>query len=399
MVMRPLSKSMIVPARVAALAAAAVWANGCSQPPPSNASATAKVSAPAPAAGNSVTNLEANAEPPVIIAPPPATAQAAVLGDSGLPPAGQAIDRAQWAPASLGPGGYDPALVRFEVVLDRAGFSPGAIDGKKGDNLDHAITAFAQARGLDAAGDPGSAVWRTLIGADSAPVMQAYVITAADEAGPFIGPPPKDYRALASLPALGYASPKQELAERFHMDPNLLTALNPGVDLARAGQTILVAAPREGARAYAAKRVEVDKTNGQVRAYGADGALLAAYPASVGSTERPAPSGDFAVTAVAPHPAYYYDPTRLTFTPTGARGKLRIAPGPNNPVGSTWIALNIPTYGIHGSPDATLVGKRQSHGCVRLTNWDAVELGKAVSKGTEVDFVGGKLALPNPPRR
>jgi len=125
-----------------------------------------------------------------------------------------------------------------------------------------------------------------------------------------------------------------------------------------------------------------------VRAFGPDGKLVAFYPASVGSTERPAPSGVFAVASVAPHPAYYYDPARLTFTAAGAKGNLRIAPGPNNPVGLTWIALTIPTYGIHGSPDPTTIGKHQSHGCVRLTNWDAVELGKAVKKGVQVVFVG-----------
>ena len=139
---------------------------------------------------------------------------------------------------------------------------------------------------------------------------------------------------------------------------------------------------------YQASRIEVDKTNDQVRVFGADGKLAAEYPATVGSTERPAPSGVFAVTAVAPHPAYFYDPARLTFTPTGAKGKLRIAPGPNNPVGSTWIALTVPTYGIHGAPDPTEIGKQQSHGCVRLTNWDAAELGKAVKKGVPVNFVG-----------
>ena len=132
----------------------------------------------------------------------------------------------------------------------------------------------------------------------------------------------------------------------------------------------------------------MDKTNNEVRAYDAGDQLVAFYPATVGSTERPAPSGVFSVVAVAPPPAYFYDPSRLTFTPEGAKGKLRIAPGPNNPVGLTWIALNIPTYGIHGAPDPSLIGKRQSHGCVRLTNWDAVELGKAVKRGVKVDFVG-----------
>jgi lipoprotein-anchoring transpeptidase ErfK/SrfK len=139
-------------------------------------------------------------------------------------------------------------------------------------------------------------------------------------------------------------------------------------------------------------RIEVDKSDDEVRAFGSDGKLLAFYPATVGSAERPAPSGVFAVTSVAPHPAYFYDPARLTFAPEGAKGKLRIAPGPNNPVGSTWIALSIPTYGIHGSPDPTLIGKRQSHGCVRLTNWDAAELGKSVKKGVVVAFIGQEKA-------
>ena len=131
----------------------------------------------------------------------------------------------------------------------------------------------------------------------------------------------------------------------------------------------------------------MDKAANVVRAYGDGGQLVAYYPASVGSAERPAPSGTFAVRAVAPHPAYYYDPKRLTFTPEGVTGKLRIAPGPNNPVGSTWIALTIETYGIHGTPDPTMIGKHQSHGCVRLTNWDVMKLAGMVRRGTPVDFV------------
>jgi lipoprotein-anchoring transpeptidase ErfK/SrfK len=172
------------------------------------------------------------------------------------------------------------------------------------------------------------------------------------------------------------------------MDPKLLEALNPGADFTRVGDVLLVAAPRVGPRALTVARIEVDKSDEALRAYGPDGKLVAFYPASVGSTERPAPSGVFEVTSVAPRPAYFYDPARLTFTPKGAAGKLRIAPGPNNPVGLTWIALSIPTYGIHGSPDPTTIGKHQSHGCVRLTNWDAVELGDAVKKGVQVAFVG-----------
>ena len=171
------------------------------------------------------------------------------------------------------------------------------------------------------------------------------------------------------------------------MDPALIKSLNPGADLSAAGTTVLVAAPRSGDLPEV-KRIEVDKDERAVRAYDAEGKLLALYPASVGSAERPAPSGTWAVNAVAPRPVYYYDPKRLTFGRQEAKGKLKIAAGPNNPVGSTWIDLTKDTFGIHGSPDPEIIGKRQSHGCVRLTNWDAAELGKAVTKGVEVSFVG-----------
>ncbi len=321
---------------------------------------------------------------------------AAGAADASLPAAGKAIDAAMFQPVPAKASARlacDPMLLKAEVLLDRAGFSPGVIDGKGGTNLQHALEAFAVAHGLTSDGSLDAGTWNALTAADAAPAVQSYVITAGDEAGPFIGTPPKDYQALSKLPALGYTTPLQELSEKFHMDQRLLQALNPGADFSKVGQTLLVAAPRAGPRDMQVTRIEVDKSDDEVRAFGSDGKLLAFYPATVGSTERPAPSGVFSVVAVAPHPAYFYDPARLTFTPAGAMGRLRIAPGPNNPVGSTWIALTIPTYGIHGAPDPTEIGKRQSHGCVRLTNWDAVELGKAVKKGVQVAFVGQDKAV------
>jgi len=391
--------------RVASAVLVLALAGACSDethPTAQNSAAPAKVAsaapppvvaAPPPTAGNVIAS--ANAPAPVLEAAIPANAFAAdaaartaSLDTADLPPAAQAINQAAPpAPRARRAAGYDPVLLRLQVLLDRAGFSPGAIDGRDGTNLKRAIGAYAQAHGLTSSGAPSPELWDQLTGADSGPVVQAYRITPDDEAGPFIGTPPKNYEALAKLPALSYSSPEQALAERFHMSQKLLEALNPKADYRRAGTLIVVTAPGTPPT-YDATRIEVDKTNDEVRAFGADGQLAAVYPATVGSTERPAPSGHFAVVAVAKHPAYYYDPARLTFTPTGAKGKLRIAPGPNNPVGSTWIALNIPTYGIHGAPDPTEIGKQQSHGCIRLTNWDAAELAKAVKKGVPVDFVG-----------
>lgn len=306
-------------------------------------------------------------------------------------PEAQAIDAAAYPAAAADKTATMRMLIKAEVLLDRARFSPGVIDGKTGGNLHLAVAAFEQAHGLAVDGALDPQVWTALTQADSAPVMQDYTITAADVAGPFIDKVPTTSEAMAKLDHLSYTGPVEALAEKFHMDEALLKSVNPDATFA-AGSTIVVVVPRSGKLASVA-RIEVDKTNGQLRAYGADDALVATYPATVGSTSRPAPSGEWAVNTVAPNPTWNYDSSRLTFA-SGKKQKFQIAAGPNNPVGSMWIDLTKDTYGIHGTPDPRLVGKTASHGCVRLTNWDANELGAAVKKGTKVVFVGAAAKVP-----
>jgi lipoprotein-anchoring transpeptidase ErfK/SrfK len=173
------------------------------------------------------------------------------------------------------------------------------------------------------------------------------------------------------------------------MDLDLLRALNAGRRFDQAGETVLVAnvavADMKPDAVTKAATVEVDKERRQVRALAQDGALLAVYPASIGSQEKPAPTGTFAVRAVAENPTYTYNPA-YAFKGVQAKQAFTIQPGPNNPVGTIWIDLTAETFGIHGTPEPAEVGKTASHGCVRLTNWDVEELARMVEKGTKVVF-------------
>jgi lipoprotein-anchoring transpeptidase ErfK/SrfK len=175
------------------------------------------------------------------------------------------------------------------------------------------------------------------------------------------------------------------LAEKFHIDPGLLTRLNPKASLETAGTKIMVPNVAKNASQAKVAKVVVDKSARTVRALDGDGKLISFYPASVGSEERPAPSGTRPIHSVAENPTYHYSP-ELKFKGVKTQKPFTIAAGPNNPVGNTWIDLG-DSYGIHGTPEPQRISKTESHGCVRLTNWDAEALGKMVQKGTKVEFI------------
>jgi len=270
-----------------------------------------------------------------------------------------------------------------QVLLDHSGHSPGVIDGVMGGNTRRAIEAFQRANGMAADGQISAAVLERLRGAGSANILQRHTITDEDVAGPFVAVP-GDMESQAELKTLAYESPAEGIAEKFHMAQAFLEVLNPGADFGRAGTEITVIVPGKDEVGAAVARIEIDKAESRLRAYGTDGKLLVTYPATIGSSTFPSPDGAMEVTAVAPAPTYHFDPEGREWGPDK---KLTIAAGPNNPVGGTWIDLSKEGYGIHGTPDPNLIGKTASHGCVRLTNWDAAALAKAVSKGTKVEFV------------
>lgn len=273
-----------------------------------------------------------------------------------------------------------PAVAKLEILLDRVGASPGVIDGYDGENLRKAISALQLMVGAQPDGLLSPELLQSLKQDDA--VIGSYTITPEDIAA--IGPPiPSDYGQMAAMQFLGFTSVAEELAERFHMDQAFLEQLNPGSKFV-AGEAVfgaITGPPKQGKVA----RIEADKTTRQVRAYDADGKLLAAYPATIGSTSTPSPSGTHTVMAVVHNPTYTYNPD-VNFKQGSNDKVLTIPAGPNGPVGSTWIDLSEPTFGIHGTPEPSKIDKTASHGCVRLTNWDAEELAGMVSKGVTVEF-------------
>jgi lipoprotein-anchoring transpeptidase ErfK/SrfK len=276
-------------------------------------------------------------------------------------------------------------LIKLQVLLDRAHNSPGVIDGLSGPNFTKALAIFETQHHLPTGLDAKSVAALEAVGGGS--ILGKYVITAEDQKGPFIGHLPSDIYAQSKLGKMGYTSPEQEISERFHMSPGLIEALNPDADFSKAGTTLTVVRPHSGGLGAKVARIEVDKAHDEVLAYGADDTLVASFPSTIGSVDHPAPDGGYTVAYIRPDPTYTYDPKVLTWGPKD-KGRFTIEPGPNNPVGVVWIGLSKPTYGIHGSPNAELIGKSSSHGCVRLTNWDAWDLGVAVKRGAKVQFTG-----------
>jgi lipoprotein-anchoring transpeptidase ErfK/SrfK len=275
----------------------------------------------------------------------------------------------------------DPAIVRLQVLLDRAGSSPGVIDGFYGENVSKAIAGAEAMLGLPVDGkfDPEVAA---LIEHDE-PLVGTYNI-AADDGRDIVKSIPKDYAKQASMEHLGFISIAEKLSERFHMDIDLLKVLNPGSQFG-IGDSVLVTAPGRPLEGKV-KRIEAQVRSGQVFAYDDADKLIAVYPATIGSDDNPSPSGTHKVNGVARMPKYTYNP-KVNFQQGQNKKILNLPSGPNNPVGTVWIDLSEPTYGIHGTPDPNKIDKAGSHGCIRLANWDVEELAAMVKPGVMVDIV------------
>ena len=275
-------------------------------------------------------------------------------------------------------GAKGAAVTRAQILLDQAHFSCGEIDGEFGSNLEKAVTAFQHDRRLPDSGAVDEPTWDALNAAHT-PALIPYTISAEDVKGPFAHSIPEDMEQQAALPALSYTSPLEELAERFHVAPALLRQLNPEAKFA-AGEQVTVPNVLTVPPGHAA-RVVVSKSKSAVSAYDAAGRLLAFYVATIGSRHDPLPIGEWKVRSVLRNPTFHYNPD-LFWDARAGDEKASIKPGPNNPVGLVWIDLSKEHYGIHGTPEPSRIGHATSHGCIRLTNWDALELAAMIRPGT-----------------
>jgi len=275
-----------------------------------------------------------------------------------------------------------PGVLRAQVLLDRAHFSIGEIDGVMGTNALHAVAGFRAARGLPSGNSIDAEVWKAL-NVDSAPALVEYALSENDVKGPFV-PIPADMMAKAKLTRLGYASPLEGIAEKFHISPALLQKLNPGKSFKDPGQKIFVPNVSAVLEAKAA-RVIVSKSDSTVKVLDDAGKVIAQYPATSGSEHDPLPIGEWQITGVFKNPKFNYNPD-LFWDANPKDTKASIPAGPNNPVGVVWIDISKEHYGIHGTPSPALIGHAESHGCIRLTNWDALELAGMVAKGTPLSL-------------
>ncbi len=283
-----------------------------------------------------------------------------------------------------------PSVLRAQVLLDRANFSPGSIDGRWGKNSEIAVHWFQREEGIPPTGTIDEQTFRLLAGRANGPALVQHTLTADDVSGPFTKIP-EDVYEKEKLDCLCYETLTEKLGERFHVSPAMLVRLNPGVDIdtLQAGAQILVPnvnPPRPENATKSVAKIVVSVKGNYLHAMDASGNMIRHSPTTVGSEYDPSPNETLNITAIAHDPHFHYQP-KLFAHVDDSEAEAHLKPGPNSPVGIVWMALSKPHFGIHGTSDPESIGYASSAGCVRLPNWEARDLARIVDKGVTVEFV------------
>lgn len=324
----------------------------------------------------------ADPAPPPAASPSDATKEKPAKSQSGK----AGMDKAARKRDRDKPKGPQGLIVKVQVLLARKSISPGEIDGRDGENYRKALAQFRRQNALGEGDRLDEATWAALGGPAATDVVTTYTVTAKDARMRFPRTIPHDFAKQARMKRLDFTGPTEMYAERFHMSEGLLKALNPRLKTLKAGDAISVLQVAHDRPIQPVERMEAVKATGMLVLYGPGDAIIASYPATIGSADTPSPEGEYTVLRIAHDPRYEYDPKK-NFQQGRNTRRLMLPPGPNNPVGTVWIALSKPTFGIHGTPAPSQVSKTSSHGCVRLTNWDAEEVAALIKPGVKMRFV------------
>ncbi|MEK5770809.1 L,D-transpeptidase [Acinetobacter variabilis] len=293
------------------------------------------------------------------------------------------LNNASWY-EDIGKGQF-PVYARAHVMLNNAHASPGAIDGTSGKNTLKAIASFQQMNGIKPTGTLTQETWDALLAKQgSKPAFVEYTITEEDLKGPYAESIPSDYALQAKMKGLYYTRVTEMLGEKFHMDEDFLKKLNPKATFKKAGEKLIVANIRNEVPEDI-HLIVAHKGAKQLYLFNSRNQMIASFPATIGSSSTPSPTGTYKVTGVAKNPWYSYSPSN--FVQGNNKKPLSLPPGPNGPVGNIWIGLSKKSFGIHGTPNPSAISKTASHGCIRLTNWDANDLGRKVKSGVTVRFL------------
>ena len=311
---------------------------------------------------------------------------------------------ARWAAPGTPGSPINGQIFHAQVLLDHAGFSPGPIDGKEGLSFDDAVRGFQKSRGLPVNGKLDGPT-RVALAQINKPSTRMLRVTPEDMAGPYVNPFPKEAEQQAKLKVLAYKTPIEKLAEKFHTTPHTLAALNRPDAVLRAGAVLRFPNALPSSRQYQGlkpehaklfsdlnvdarqpqgDRVVVDKSERVLQVWNGD-KLVAQFPVTMGSSKDPLPLGNWKVTTFAYLPPFHYQPD-LFWDVDDAKAEQRLPPGPNGPVGVAWLDLTKEHYGIHGTPEPHTIGRAESHGCVRMTNWDVLRVSRMIKAGTKAVF-------------